>query len=125
MDPRTVSRMKLLERSNMALTAENARLSAKTLEMADRLDQAVKSSHVDRLLAGALIRHFAGRHSVELSIAEVDALRLELGTPPGLSVQTTKDAARGVWVITLQENAPAMDGGDGAASPRPSLIVVP
>lgn len=124
MDGKTVARMRLLERTNGELTAQNTYMSAQVLRMNEQVETAIKQCHLDRLLTGALLRHFTIEGRVEIAIAEVDALRLELGTPPGLSVHTTKDAEREVWVIELKENPPS-DEVEAAPSERPNLIVVP
>lgn len=124
MDGKTVARMRLLERTNGELTAQNTYMSAQVLRMNEQMEAARKASQVDRLLTGALLRHFTIEGRVEIAIAEVDALRLELGTPPGLSVHTTKDAEREVWVVELKENPPTDDTQE-TPSERPNLIVVP
>lgn len=124
MDGHTVARMRLLQRTAAELQTQNTYLSDQVLRMSSEVDKAAKASHVDRLLTSALLRHFTIEGRVELEIAEVDALRLELGTPPGLSVHTTKDPERGVWVIELAANPPSEEVED-VPEEKPKLVVMP
>jgi hypothetical protein len=122
MDGKTVARMRLLERTAAELQGQNTYLSDQVLRMSEVVDRAAKASHVDRLLIGALLRWFDADARAEIPIADVDALRVLLAHPPGLSVITTKDVERGLWVVELTENEPV---AEESPAPPPSLIVIP
>jgi hypothetical protein len=104
MDGKTVARLRLAERTAAELQLQNTHLSSEVLRMADKLDQAVRASHIDRLLTAALLNALATNGRAEIPILDVDALRLVMQTPPGAHVFTEKDEARGVWIIELRAN---------------------
>lgn len=105
MDGHTLQRIRLAEKEAAALKQENTYLSARVLQMSERLDTANKAMRQEKLLSAALIRLFGGETGeLTIPIRVVDELRAEMSTPPGLAIHLEKCTDDGYWRIALRKN---------------------